>query len=300
MAGSTYMIVIARKFGQLGNRLFLFAHLIAAARHYGVELRNPCFAEYADLFPSTRSDLWCRYEVHRQRNDPADSRPSRLARKSLMAATESATNVTARLGLFRRRIEVIRLRSGEYCDLSGDRFQAAIHSGRTLLLQGWEFRGDAFLDQHRSHVCDFFRISDSDQLAVNRCIARARQESDILVGVHIRRGDYARFRGGRFFYTDQQYAMWMRDVQQRYAGQRVGFLVCSHDRIDQTKFRGLTITRGPGTGLRDLYSLAETDWMMGPPSTFTAWAEFYGRKPRIELESSAAEIRIPGEQSVAA
>ncbi len=57
------MIVIARSFGQLGNRLFLYGHFIAAAAEYGVTLANPCFAEYAHLFPSTANDLWCRYPV---------------------------------------------------------------------------------------------------------------------------------------------------------------------------------------------------------------------------------------------
>ena len=32
------MIVIARSYGQLGNRLFLYAHMIAAAREYGTSV----------------------------------------------------------------------------------------------------------------------------------------------------------------------------------------------------------------------------------------------------------------------
>ena len=56
MNGSSLVIVIVRNFGQLGNRLLLSAHLIAAAREYGVTLVNPSFAEYAQYFPSTASD----------------------------------------------------------------------------------------------------------------------------------------------------------------------------------------------------------------------------------------------------
>ncbi|MGB7324862.1 MAG: hypothetical protein WBD31_08310, partial [Rubripirellula sp.] len=46
-APETSMIVIARNFGQLGNRLLLSANLIAAAREHGVQLLNPSFAGYA-------------------------------------------------------------------------------------------------------------------------------------------------------------------------------------------------------------------------------------------------------------
>ena len=45
------MMIIGKKYGQLGNRLFLYAHLIAAAEEYGVKLMNPAFAEYADASP---------------------------------------------------------------------------------------------------------------------------------------------------------------------------------------------------------------------------------------------------------
>lgn len=55
------MIVVGHRFGQLGNRLILSAHLMAAAREYGVGLSNLAFAEYAHLFQGTASDLWCRF-----------------------------------------------------------------------------------------------------------------------------------------------------------------------------------------------------------------------------------------------
>lgn len=55
------MIIVARRFGQLDNRLILASHLMAAAREYGLEFANPSFVKYAHLFPSTARYLWCRF-----------------------------------------------------------------------------------------------------------------------------------------------------------------------------------------------------------------------------------------------
>src|SRR5687768_9192807 len=55
------MIIVASKPGQLGNRLFVFANLIASALENNFALSNPSFDEYCAYFPGTDRDLFCRY-----------------------------------------------------------------------------------------------------------------------------------------------------------------------------------------------------------------------------------------------
>lgn len=293
------MIVIARRYGQLGNRLFLYAHLIAAARHYGVELRNPSFAEYAKLFPSTRSDLWCRYDDHlprpNHRSHATKNEPGQRSRDALMHLTHAVAKGMNLVGMRNYPAKIIRLKSGEECDLQGDRFQKAIASGRTLVLQGWMFRSGRLLHEHQPHIQDFFSLDDHDQSAIDRVIFPARSDCDALIGVHIRRGDYAHFQGGRYYYQDSDYARWMRETEEQMPGRRVRFLVCSHEQLDEKQFAGLRVTRGPGTAIQDMYALAETDWMMGPPSTFTAWAAFVSGRARVELGSRDQQVIVPNE-----
>ena len=42
----------------------------------------------------------------------------------------------------------------------------------------------------------------------------------------------------------------------------------------------------------DLYSLAQVDLLVGPPSTFTGWASFYGSVPIYWLESQDDMINV--------
>lgn len=291
------MIVIARRYGQLGNRLFLYAHLMAAARHYGVDLLNPCFAEYANLFPSTQNDLWCRYSPHSaiaaETTSQSHRPPRQRTRNGLMHSVQAVAKTLNAVGLRHYPFEIIRLKSGEQCDLQGDRFRSAIESGRTLLLQGWMFRSGELLNEQWTQVREFFRLSQADRTKVDATVAAARRECDVLVGVHVRRGDYANFQGGRYFYDDQHYAGWMHQIVEQMPGRRVGFLVCTHEPLNEACYAGLSITRGPGSAICDMYALAETDFMIGPPSTFTAWAAYIGRKPRVELSSCEQTVVVP-------
>lgn len=294
------MIVIARKYGQLGNRLFLFAHLIAAARHYGVELRNPCFGDYADLFPSTRHDRWCRYDQHlingRSPRGPAippTKPPSRVSRDALTQALSLSTKLLHQTGFRRYPAHVIRLRSGEACSLTGARFAEAVASGRPVLLQGWLFRSGELWQQHAAAIREFFQLSDRHRNRIATIIEAARRETDCLVGVHIRRGDYATFQNGRYYYDDAAYAGWMHQVREQLPGRRVRFLICSHETFDADAFAGLETTAGPGVAVEDMYALAKTDLIIGPPSTFTAWGAFMGDTPRLELHSASQSITVP-------
>jgi hypothetical protein len=41
-----------------------------------------------------------------------------------------------------------------------------------------------------------------------------------------------------------------------------------------------------GSAVEDLYSLARCDYLLGPPSTFSLWASFYGNVPLHQMASA--------------
>lgn len=43
----------------------------------------------------------------------------------------------------------------------------------------------------------------------------------------------------------------------------------------------------------DLFSLSKADYIIGPPSTFSAWASLYGTVPLYFIESSNSDFKIP-------
>ncbi|HBV65827.1 MAG TPA: hypothetical protein DEF45_22720 [Rhodopirellula sp.] len=276
------MIIIARNYGQLGNRLFLYGHLIAAAEEYGVELANPSFVEYAPLFPATASNLWCRYP-----NFPADKiSPPAWQRKTLAKAIQLGTKALSVTGLRHYPFHLISIRGEESCDLAGEEFASAARGQRHVLTSGWLFRSEHLFKKHASVVRRHFALPETNRRSVDRLIARLRKDADTVVGIHIRHGDYATFMDGRYFYSLEQYASMMRRIVDQLPNQRVKFLVCSNAACGPDVFDGLEVTQGTGHITEDMYALAETDMMFGPPSTYTGWASFYGERPVTFLETA--------------
>ncbi|EMI15734.1 hypothetical protein RMSM_07346 [Rhodopirellula maiorica SM1] len=292
------MIVIARRYGQLGNRLWLYAHMIAAAAEYGVTVANPSFAEYAELFPSTRHDLWCRYPIVSQ--PTVDTRgPSRRTRDWLAQGVYLSAKTLYTLRLRNYPAHVLRIKGEQSCDLGSDAFRELATSGRPVMTLGWQFRCESLLVKHAAIVRHHFQLAPEHGEPVGECLYQARQSGDVVIGIHIRQGDYRTFLGGRYYYEVRDYVATMREVQAQLAPRRVTFLVCTNVPYDQSDFAGLNVQFGPGVPVQDMYALAETDMIIGPPSTFTMWASFYGGAPlammkrcdaKIEVESVAPEL----------
>jgi hypothetical protein len=83
-----------------------------------------------------------------------------------------------------------------------------------------------------------------------------------------------------------QYTAWMRELADQIPGQRVSFLVCSDEPRRQEEFPGLSVGFGPGFPMGDLYALAKCDYILGPLSSFSQWASFYGNKPLYQFRES--------------
>lgn len=280
------MMMITRSYGQLGNRLWLSAHLIAAAREYGVTLLNPAFTEYASYFPSTCDDLWCRYPCDGSIRRSA----SRWQRYTLYKSVYLTSRIASHLRLTRFPAHVIRLGAGDCCDLASDSFAKQARSNRPLLLSGWEFRSLPLLQKHADAVREHYRLFPENEHNVDQVIQRARQDSDMLIGLHIRHGDYATWQNGRYFYTIPQYRQAMQRIAHQFGRKRIGFLVCSNAKLCVEDFAGLNVHFGPGHLVEDMYTFAKTDWLIGPPSTYTGWASFIGDVPLTAMHSHEQEF----------
>ena len=103
-----------------------------------------------------------------------------------------------------------------------------------------------------------------------------RKGADIIIGVHIRQGDYARWLGGKYYFSLEQYAQIIKNVQILFEDKKVKFLIISNNKDNSDYFKDSQYCFGSGHFIEDMYSLAACDYIIGPPSTFSGWASFYG------------------------
>ena len=275
------MIVVADESGQLGNRLFLFGHLIGFAEEYGIRIANLAFYPYSAYFQATDRDIFCRF--------PKSARPFHASLRLRRLLFRLAHAYTHRIGnhwLLSRWIRFIFLSWTQFIYLDNLRFLDLARNQKVLLIRGWRYRSYASFDKHAAVVRDYFRPLPEHENNIAALITACRSQADVIVGIHIRLGDYREFRGGLYYFPLEQYAVLMRRIQRMIPGQRVLFLLCSNEVLEAEEFEGLTITFATSHLVEDMYALAACDYIAGPPSTFSQWASFYGKVPLYRMTSA--------------
>jgi hypothetical protein len=115
---------------------------------------------------------------------------------------------------------------------------------------------------------------------VKSVMERYRREGYFIIGVHIRRGDYKTFEGGQYYFEFEEYKQHMLALCGVYKDRKVCFAISTNEKIDTGGFDGLEICKTSNTtAIHDLYMLTQCDRIIGPLSTFSRWASFYGEVP---------------------
>ncbi len=290
------MVVIAHPSGRLCNRLWLFANFIANSCEYGYSLANTAFYEYADRFENLKKDLFCRYPP---RSGWTCSSFVRLLLFGLVWMPLRAFSVIGlRSTAVHSHLDVRRYRGVERAfDLRGVEWRSALRK-RIVFVEGLEFRDWGSLVKYRHEILNFLVPRRVYVDAATFLARRARADSEcVLCGVHIRLGDYRRFKSGSWFYSIEQYVTKMREFCDLFGCRKpVRFLVCSDENVPQDPFRGLPVAFGSGQFMEDLLALSQCDFIFGPPSTYSAWASFYGDVPLrflFDLAPLTAESFLP-------
>lgn len=287
-AGGQRYLVIANKTGQLGNRLTVYAHLIGAARECGWTLLNPSFCEYADDFVGTRGRLLtCGEEQANARTVARDLR--QVAYRINRIAYKCARVLQHLPG---SPIGWARASNMPVYDLTALMERAEKRRWRYLFTQNYVFRQHRWCARHADYIRRVFTPIAVHAGASASALALARGLGAVLVGVHIRHGDYQQHLGGRFFIPFAAYAAMMQRMCALLAPRRVAFLVCSNAVIPPDAFAGLAVVNGPGHPVSDITALAGCDYLLGPPSSFSAWAAFTGMRPLLVVEDAAMPFSL--------
>lgn len=245
------MIIVVDTEGQLCNRLWGFLPILHHHRLTGERVWVFFFDQYMAFFPAlaTSTEMRC---------------------KRLLPMGP----VYKKAGIAMKRL----LKNGRIAYSQPLR----LHKGGCSLVISWEHRTENHDDVTRHMAVRLFRPTEAVITRVHEAFRSMRAKSTIVLGVHMRRGDYRTFDQGRFLYTDSEYRTFMFQIKQQLEG--LGYdltcLVCSDEPIDLSAFKGLTVRNLPQAGpMEDLYALSRCDLILGPPSTFSQWASYYGEVP---------------------
>jgi hypothetical protein len=285
------MVINNYKGGQLANRIISFAHLAANSMAHNYTLYNTEFDEFCPYFQATSTNNFLSYPISVTvfKNHFAD----KLLLKLLRFWTDITHPFFTRTPFYKLyRIFKSHDKKHLAFNLDDPAFVKDATSKR-VIIQGWGFRDNSNFLVFAETLRQFFSPVDYYKKLVATTIQNARLKADVIIGVHIRRGDYSRFEGGKYFYTDDVYVEKMQQVQQQIiaSGKTCLFLICSNESLDIHNFPAeLNIQFESRHFITDLYCLAATDGIIGPPSTFSSWASFYGKVPLAHIRDRNENI----------
>lgn len=277
------MLVADYKAGQLANRLFHFSYFIAHSLEHHYRLVHPYFEDYEHYFelqsaPGFRDGS---ISLHFSGN-----RFIERTIKNSIGMVRRLAKKNKQQFLFIEFHDIKKEYDSRYLefDMSDPSFVYKVKQ-RVVFAKGWNYRDAAALHKHAETIRKIFTPKQEYAATVD-AIATSCKSFDVCIGIHIRRGDYKAFFDGRWYYDNSVYASKMYFLQDWFArqGKRCVFLICSNEPVQASDFPGLDILSGEREPITDLYSLATCDYLVGPPSTFTLWASFYGKVPLLMLK----------------
>ncbi len=123
---------------------------------------------------------------------------------------------------------------------------------------------------------------------VDAIFINKRKSFDLIIGVHIRRGDYKEFKNGIYYYSDSIITNFLSQIEDELGHtKKITFLLCSDEKINLDVYKDFSVFQIHNANLiEDLYGLSKCDYIIGPPSTFSMWASFYGQKPLLFIKES--------------
>jgi hypothetical protein len=275
------LVIISDRVGQLCNRLFHFSYFIANAIEYGYKVKYPCFDEYCEFFESTLTNSFFDLPVSTKIT------PSSFVDGAILKLVNSN-----RFHFPSSCLLDIRGADRIY-DLKGESFRKLTQK-KIIFTKGWLFKDEENLKKHRETLLQIFKPVKKYLDKVSDIISDLRGNFDCIIGIHVRRGDYLSWNEGKYFYSDEVYLKKMEQIEKEItvSGKSCCFFICSNEAVQNNIFAHLNTNIAQRHFIIDLYTLAECDYILGPPSTFSYWASFYGNKPLLILETEKVDITL--------
>lgn len=283
------MVILESEPGQLANRTFYFAFFIANALHHGYRLYNPHFGEFQHWFPHLGDKTLTRGLIRLELPQGATFDYFYPRIKYHLQTRDTRNRIHLSLHIWQHDQQ-----NREY-DLNQKKFVRAA-KWKICWISGWKFRDHKNLPKYHPVIKALFTPSDAVLGAVGKQLKAAREKADTVIGVHMRGKDYREFCQGKYFFSPETYLEKMLLLRDELAGQgkEVTFLVCSDEEVQfgDTRPQGLHLIQPRGDAITDLYTLAHCDYLLGPPSTFSMWASYWGKVPLCMLQEESQNIRL--------
>lgn len=292
------MIIIIESAGQLANRMILFSHFIGFCKENNISLLNPSFVDYAHYFKGTISNSVPKFPTNENNEQFNKNKQSKVKNYIIKIFSKLISKIFCNSNYNGKLTTSINLSSEQHknkeFDLNDMKNVKLLNKAKLTFVKGWLFRDYQNVEKHYETIKKYFEPLDIYLNNINNFIDNLRNQYDKLIGVHIRKGDYRNFENGKFYYEDDTYINYLKQLKYIFDNFNIIFILFSNEKIDKEIYKkeDLNIAFGLGNFIEDLYSLSKCDYIIGPPSTYSLWASYYGKVPHRFIKSKNENLKI--------
>ncbi|MAB37993.1 MAG: hypothetical protein CL528_10030 [Aequorivita sp.] len=264
------MLILQDKYGQLCNRLWAFAPFISEAFENNHKLIILHFYDYYQYFENLK--------IYDNITFIENKKISNIYKILIRLLDRIPTRILSYLGIIlKTEICVTKIKL----------------ENRLVVINGWKHRKPP--NQLKiAQIQKIFRPKSIYTKKVDEVFISKRKSFDLIIGVHIRRGDYKEFKNGIYYYSDSIIINFLNQIKNEFGQKKkIAFLLCSDEKINLEMYRDFSVFQINNASLiEDLYGLSKCDYIIGPPSTFSMWASFYGQKPLFFIKMPNMLLKI--------
>ena len=165
---------------------------------------------------------------------------------------------------------------------------------KTFVAEGWYVRFYDLFEKYKQEIIQQFAF---DPVIIQKAQEQISNEAEnsLRLGIHIRRGDYKTWYGGRYFYDDNVYINYIQQFQQLFPDRHITVYICSNDpQLNHTVYtqqlKDMDVVFPAGGQAEDLCLLSMCNYLIGAPSTFSLVAAMYQDTPLCWMENADIQL----------
>jgi len=278
-------LIVIKPNGNHSNRLIQNLQYEMFCKEHQIEYHNPTLSDMAAYYVepcNTETNLFLRFL---QINILGKLfRHSRVVKKLF-----SVVWIISKLSC----LKLIRFDKESELSDSENLLLKAFEKNDLVYVAGWKFiipeltvkRNDEILKKYilkASFYENSILVKKADELKL---------QGYILIGVHIRRGDYKKWKGGIYCYDDSVYKKYIDSISKQLSQQgkeKLMFLLFSNEVLKFQQSTNIIISKE--NWYIDHHVMSICDYLIGPPSTFTLWASYVGQVKLFHIYNSNKNI----------
>jgi hypothetical protein len=284
------MVMLADYVGRLGNRLYLYIHVLAAAMEHGFHLSNLTLAAHAGWFEGLYRNSWCRWPP------PARGWPAHRWVRPVRAMAERLVRwQQAHPSLAIPGIAVPATGGGRIVSMEDASFRDMVRKNLLTFPWGWGFRANRLVTRHRESIRSFLALRPGLDPNLEQQLAEIRARGWLQVCLHIRQGDFRTWQGGKFYLPPEKFSWMAHEIVRQNPVKKFHFWVCSDEAVELSPFPPGTWA-SPGRSLReDFRIMVESDYLLSGGSTLACVAGYLGKGRIQNLRANPAPLARPQE-----